>query len=183
MTSKAQIISMDFILTFVIYLFAISVFFFAISESYFSKETELDVNADLIFSKLSNVYDEDYSFLKHSKIKLEFIEFLKESSSPKYDFLVGYEKYFQTFENPLFAKLDYCIYLQNGSDIIVNFPAYKTDYSIFMVNDFECGRNPTLVYTDIIPECRNDESVVVSKPVLYKQDIVELKVLVCGEEI
>ena len=175
---RAQIISMDFILTFVVYLFAISIFFFALDESYFSNEIELDMNADLVFSKLSNVYDENYKFLDNSKIILGFDDFLT-----NYDSSIGYEKYFQTFESPVFSKLDYCIYLQNNSDIIRHFSTYTMDYSIFMINDIECGQNPTLVYEDTVPECRNDESVLLSKPVLYKQDIIELKVLICGEEV
>jgi hypothetical protein len=182
---KAQIISMDFILTFVLYLFALSVFFFAINDSYFSTNRELDVNSEILFSKISNIYNE-YSFLDDSKVMSvsKFDIFLA-----GYNPLIAYEHYFQSFESTAFSDIDYCIYLQNGSDIIRNFEVYSKnsqDYSIIILNDaiigeIPCGTNKVLTYEDAIPYCKSDESIVVSKPVLFEQDIVQLKVLMCGE--
>ena len=163
-------------MTFVVYLFAVSIFFFAIDEVYFSKQPELDINYDLMFSKLSNVYDE-YSFLENSKIRTDFDSFLN-----TYDPELAYEKYFQSFESVAFSRIDYCIYLQNDSGIIINFNVNKTGYyPIFITGDVECGTNPSLVYTDVVPECKSDDAVVYAKPVLFKGEIVDLKVLACGE--
>jgi hypothetical protein len=132
LSKKAQIISMDFILTFVVYLFAVSIFFFGIQETYFSKQPELDINSDLMFAKLSNVYD-DYSFLENSKIITDFDSFID-----AYDPETSYEKYFQSFESPLFKKIDYCIYLQDETGILRNFNVNKPgDYSIF-IQGTEC---------------------------------------------
>lgn len=182
---KAQIISMDFILTFVVYLFAISIFFFAINESYFSKQIDLDINSELMFSKLSNVYDEDYSFLENSKIIPDFDVFLS-----SYNPVVAYEKYFQSFDNLVFKDIDYCIYLERDNDIIRNFDVYSEnseDYSIFILHDgFEvkCGTNKLNQYlNDPILDCRSDESIILIKPVLFNGEIVNLKVLACGERI
>ncbi len=174
---KAQIISMDFILTFVVFLFAVSIFFFALDESYFSKEPELDINYDLMFSKLSNVYDE-YSFLNNSRI----IPNLDSLLLIDYNFSKAYEKYFQSFETPAFSRIDYCIYLQNKSGIVRNFKVSKPgEYLIFIKDDFECGSSPTMPYPDFDMQCRRDDALVYTKPVLYEGEIVELKILACGD--
>ena len=174
---------MDFILTFVVYLFAISVFFFAINESYFSNQIDLDINSELMFSKLSNIYD-DYSFLKNSKVISDFDIFLS-----SYDPIIAYEKYFQSFDNLVFNDVDYCIYLEKGNEIIRNFEVYSEDledYSIvFTDTPFEslCGANPTQLYTDIKPYCKLDESIMLTKPVLFQGEVVNLRIIACGERM
>ena len=59
---KAQIISMDFIITFTLYMFALSGFFFLLKDEIFHREDSLDIQGELLLSRLDNFYLQ-YDFL------------------------------------------------------------------------------------------------------------------------
>ncbi|MFH2019965.1 MAG: hypothetical protein ABIJ34_00995 [archaeon] len=182
---NAQIISMDFILTFVIFMFGMSIFFFALNDSYFAVSPGLDVSADLVFSKLENIYEPEYSFIRSFHFDKNFIFLLLTN----YNASKAYELYFQEYENPAsFSKIDYCLFLMNstnGRKINLNFAAYKTTrdkYEIIMGDDSKCGDNPQQTYVEL-PKCpKGVESVIASKPVLYEKGILQLNVLMCAKK-
>jgi hypothetical protein len=192
MKMKAQIISMDFITGAVMYIVVISFFFFSLKESYFSKSADLDMQADMLFTKLENVYDPDYVFVNASRFDEEFIYYLEDG----YDASEAYMLYFKEYENPRFTDMEYCIVLSNMTDagteeILLNFPAWNPDkagkYSITMQDGFNCGADPVRLGSPppftVLPRCDTmTHSIMLSKPVLYQKDIMMLKVLVCARE-
>ena len=195
MQKKSQVISMDFIMTFVMYLFAISIFFFALKDA-LAGEPKLSVKpetvfskftgSELLFNKLSNVYDEDYGFLESSTISSNFNTLMT-----KYEPMVGYELYFKDFDNPAFLKIDYCIFLEEISGqnkkVLRNFAAWEDtshEYSAQIMQGVECGTDYDMQYTNAKPSCssRDTDSLLLAKPVLYSGKIVHLKVLMCAEK-
>lgn len=180
-------------MTFVVYLFALSIFFFALKDA-LSGDPKLKVKSEdifnkftgteLLFNKLSNVYDEDYGFLESSRIK-NFDSLLS-----KYNPIAGYELYFKNFDNTAFTKIDYCIFLEELSGqnkkVIRNIAAYRNgtqDYSIEIIAGTKCGANKFTQYTNAEPKCKieNADLLLLTKPVLFNQNIVNLKVLMCAE--
>jgi len=183
---KSQIISMDFIMTFVIYIFALSVFFFALKNAFSYNTIDLDVSSELLFSRLDQVYNKDYDFFEGSKIDKEKLDiFLTGNYNPEelYDFV------FKDFENPnLFQRIDFCIYIENRTAdrriIVRNFAAYdkQEDYPLMLAGSI-CGNESMRSYTNPIIRCNsnNVESIVLSKPVLFGNEIMALKVLICAK--
>jgi hypothetical protein len=177
---KAQIISMDFIMTFVVYIFALSVFFFGLGDALPVSDPDLDVQADLLFNKLAEI-DENVDFLDHSKINnVKLAQF-----STTYNYDDGYNFIFRDFDNPAFIRTDYCIYLENPrTNIILENVAAGVEegYTIYFTDTQKCGQ-----YTgnNRQPYCSNDikaESIVLTKPVLYNGEITYLKILICAEK-
>jgi len=188
MNKKGQIISMDFILTFVVYIFALSIFFFALKDVFYDA-SNLDLNSELMFNKISNVYNE-YGFIKNIRVDSDILLDLKNN----WNATDSYNWYFKDFENPKFSRMDYCIFLTNetGSsiEVLFNFDSwqeYRGEYSIFFeVGGVpnECGKNKVYKYENY-PKCTipNAESIILKKPVLYKHEIVTLNILVCADKI
>jgi hypothetical protein len=190
---KAQIVSMDFIMTFVVYLFALAVFFFAMKNAVSYTTTDLDVSADVLFNRIDQTYFEPYDFMDGSKINSEHLDdFLRDRYTPEsmYDFV------FKDFENSgTFSRIDYCIYLENKTEnkreIIRNFAAYSLwsknqgssvvfSGNILCADDIDEADN---LYLNFNPRCKgaNIESIILTKPVLYGKDIIDMKVLVCAK--
>ncbi|MBN2368611.1 hypothetical protein JXC34_06325 [Candidatus Woesearchaeota archaeon] len=193
--AKSQVISMDFIMAFVIYLFALSFFFFSMQGILATgASASLDVPSELMFGKLEIVENEDYDFLDSSKVDDAKLTKFMEDFNPRktYDFFfVDFEDFRQ------FTRIDYCVYLErineNSTDILRNVAASKDhpsqDYSIMVTPEFKCGQQEKMLYQGIAnkeyPRCSpssKSESVVLTKPVLYKGEIVNLKVLICAEK-
>ena len=175
---RAQVISMDFVMTFAIYLLALSVFFFALKGN-FTDSTSLDVNAELIFNKLTNAYDLETDILDGAKVSN-----LDQFQGVGYDPHDGYRIFFRDFESANFKKIDYCVFLQDKEDIVFHFEAYKddfslSDYSIFLGGS-KCGEDP-MFRSSVTPSCKAEESIILEKPVLYDGKIMKLKVLACAE--
>lgn len=185
---KSQVISMDFIMSFVVFIFAVSVFLFALKSDISVRQNSLDAPAELIFSRLDQIYDENYDFLDGSRINSAKLEALKASYDKNrlYDFL------FQDFEDFLqFKKMEYCIFIMDytqtgGIRVSSHFAAYssqKPNYEISFVNidSVICGQAPQI--QTVLPKCTNKkaEAITLTKPVLYGNDIVDLKVLICAE--
>jgi hypothetical protein len=181
MKRKAQVISVDFVLTFVVYIMALSMFFFYVQDSV-KQVNYLDLNTELIFSKLDNIFDNDYSFLDGSKI----VQINNVLSG--YDEVKAYDLYFKEFENQQqFRKIDYCIFIQNktstGIQIMKNFAAHTVNSeNLIYFNLKKCGQTNMIYGT--LPFCNitKADSIIMSKPVLYKNQIMELKVLACAEK-
>jgi len=172
---KAQIISMDFVMTFAIYIFALSVFFFALKGN-FTDNTSLDVNAELIFNKLTNAYDLETDILDGAKI----------SNLDQFDGEPNrcYDVFFKDFENPNFKKIDYCVFLQHDNNIKYHFAAYSDNFGAdeftIYLGGTKCGIG-AMERSDVKPSCKAKETIVIEKPVFYDGQIMKLKVLVCGE--
>lgn len=184
---KAQIISMDFVMTFVVYILALSLFFFLLKDN-FSSQSELNLDSEIVFGALTNVYDLDYNFLDSSKINDNFATLLNNYEGSK-----AYELYFKQYEEPgFFSRMDYCIYLEKfDGRIIKNFEAFRMekedDYAILFFDsagdEYKCGQEKHDEYLTR-PKCvePNAESIVLSKPVLYDDEIVNLNVFVCAKK-
>ncbi len=179
---KSQIISMDFIMTFVVYIFALSVFFFALGDALPVNDADLDVQADLLFNKLAEI-NESVDFLDNSKIKnLELGKYFT-----KYNYDSGYRHIFRDFNNPAFTRTDYCIYLEDprtGLSTRNVAAGLQEGYTIYFDDTNKCGEVINKVYT-MQPYCAKNiktESIVLTKPVLYNGQITNLKILICAEK-
>ena len=163
-------------MTFMVYMFALSIFFFMLKSS-FIDSTNLDVNAELLFLKLEN---SNQSFLQGAVIdKNEFHAYIV-----NYDPYTAYE-FFRDFDNLAYSNINYCVFLERNSEIIKNFAAFKIEYENYIYFDsFKCGEYPNQIYFKN-PNCNNPkaDSIILSKPVLYDQEIIKLKVLICAEKI
>jgi hypothetical protein len=187
-SKNSQLISMDFIIAFVVFIFAISFFFFTIKGAISYENVNLNAPAELIFNRIDNVYPETYDFLDGPIIDREkldnFILEKQNKSREIYDFI------FQDFDNPgLFRKTDYCVYIENRtpekSEIIRNFGAYSGKNNSITIGDDECGiaNKGFEIYRNILPKCEEgEESISLSKPVLFKRNIMNLKILICGQK-
>jgi len=72
---KAQLISMDLVLGFIIFLFAISVFFYAMGGiSFLNKKKTLDVQADFVFNNVENLPNDRINFLQDYKVNRQKLE-------------------------------------------------------------------------------------------------------------
>ncbi len=174
---------MDFIMTFMVYMFVLSIFFIGLKSNY-SDSSNLNINAELLFNRLSNVYDPDYSFLSASKVNVARFDVLLNNYDPN----KGYELFFKDFETTTYSKIDYCVYLENNTEIIKNFAAWSEhrtieEYSVF-INSAKCGSNKNLVYPEAVVSCQDprSDSLILSKPVLFGQDIIKLSVVICAEK-
>jgi len=187
---KAQVISMDFIMTFVVFLFSLSVFLFLLDDSLSFKDSSLDVSSELIFTKLEQIYDEEVDFIDNSKIdRPKLIEFIDQNQIGLTKNYRAYDLLFKEFEDPFeFNRIDYCVYLErkqeNDKIVLNNFAAGKADgYSIYIDSDHNCTATGT--YINAKPDCidsKKTESIVLTKPVLYQGYIVNLKVLICAQK-
>ncbi len=174
-------------MTFIVYLFALSVFFFSLRNVISTDDSGLDVSGELLFDRIDQIYDEEYDFLDNAKLDLtKFDYFFSLDSIDVYNYL------FKDFENiALFTKIDYCVYLvDRAGTIIRNYKVNSQDnYPILLVEkDTElpavaCGTNPPLQYPNHRPDCPGKtESIVLSKPVLHNYEIYDLKVFICAEK-
>jgi hypothetical protein len=181
---RAQLVSMDFIIAFVVFIFALS-FFFSIMKSTLSYENiSLTAPAELIFSRMEQNYDEELDFLDGPIIDKDKFEryILQNDANEIYSFI------FRDFDNPSsFRKMEYCVFIENKTpekrEILRNFAAYSgDDYFISIGNDL-CGTNPNRRYTNVLPHCDfGEEALLLSKPVLYNKDIMNLRILVCAKK-
>ena len=189
MMKKSQVISMDFIMTFVVYLFALSVFFFSLRNVISSDNAGLDVSGELLFDRIDQIYDDEFDFLDNSKLYLDkFDDFFSQDSTIVYNYI------FKDFENiALFKRIDYCVYLVNktANSIFRNYNVNSQDnYPILLVEKenpdaggFPCGTNPPLPYPTHRPDCPGKaESIVLTKSVVHNNAIIDLKLFICAEK-
>ena len=175
---KSQIISMDFILSFLIYALAISIFFWFLQTNIPNDLSYL--NSELLYERL----DEASDFLDGARIdKQKLDSFIIENN-----YEMAYSL-FKDFENPFFKRTDYCIFVENISKkIMVNFGAGREEgFSIIIGSSggipIKCGTNPSLIYSQTpICEAKNAESMVFSKPVSYNGELAYLKIMVCAQK-
>jgi hypothetical protein len=181
-TKKAQVISMDLIMTFVIYLFVLSIFLFFLGDTIGSQNNE-QLKPELILNKLNNIFINDYKLIKNSKIiNIENFE-------NKYDEQRSYDIFFREFDNQkVFKKIDYCLFLskktENGIRILKDFASYRNGtkgYSIYF-NDIPCGQLNNLYMG--LPYCitPKSDSVLMKKSVLFNDEIVDFNVLSCAQK-
>lgn len=184
MKNKSQVISMDFVMTFAVYIFALSVFFFALRSSV-SGSPELDIQGELLLAKLDQIYD-DNDFLDHTKVDSAKLDLYIQENN----YLKAYDL-FRDFENPtLFRRIDYCVYfedVENGNTRVVrNFAAGLQEGYPITVNpgtDVLCGEFYDTVYANMVPQCPgNREAIVLTKSVLYDDELMNMKVFVCAEK-
>lgn len=175
---KSQIISMDFVMTFVVYLLALSLFFFGLKESFFlNNNNKLDISYELLFNKITEIYDEEIDFLEGIKIdNVKFDNFLGKDSIFLYDI------FFKDISSTSFKKISYCLFLENkNKQIIKNKAIYPSeDFSSFIYFDNQnfCGNDQIF---NSKPKCQLEESILLKKPVLYNRDIYNLYLLICAE--
>ncbi|MEM4397493.1 MAG: hypothetical protein QW757_02610 [Candidatus Woesearchaeota archaeon] len=186
LNKKLQLISMDFIMTFVIYLLSISIFFLGLKNLAFSENSnKIDINSELLFNKISQTYNEDIGFLKNSIINSEsFDNFLNTDPQVLYDMI------FNDLLIKTPAKIVYCVYLENKNKLIIKNKAIYSNFNpnidyksfiYFSENDNKpCGENPNYIYRNK-PKCNLNEAILLKKPVLYNKDIHNLYVFVCAE--
>jgi hypothetical protein len=174
---------MDFIMTFVVYLFALSVFMFSLRNTFLSS-AGLDVQGELLFSKIDNINDEEFDFLDGSRIdSAKLTNFITKDPREVYNL------FFKDFENPsIYKRTDYCMYLEDDSEMIVNYAAWDEDLfsqNIVIVERDSpsiCGNNKHNPYNNTYcSESVKADSLVLTKPVLYERNIVNFKVLICAE--
>jgi hypothetical protein len=188
---RAQVISMDFIMAFVVFMFVLSVFFFALTSKLGNQDRAgLDISAELLFEKIDNVKIKGYDFIEGSRIT----EANFESFVDGYDPEKAYNYMFKDFESPsFFKKIDYCIYLENRtgdkSEIIRNVQVwdkknYPKRYSVLLDGNTYCGTNTKLTYSDPKPYCNESmkqEALIITRPVLYGNDIMNFNIFMCAE--
>lgn len=168
---RSQVISMDFIMTFVIYMFAISVFFLVMKDSAALKEkASLDVSAELLFSRLDQVYNEA-DFLDGYTVNKDAVDGW--NAQEAYDFI------FRDFDDSAaFKRTDYCIYLDNRT-------YNESKYLLKLRAWDDKSYDNYLIDLEGEPHCSSSkkiESIVLSRPVLYGKDIMNLKILICAEK-
>ncbi len=181
---KSQLVSMDFIIAFVVFIFALSFFFFTLGNASSYENINLDAPAELMFSRMDQLYDQNYDFLDGSIVDAGKFDRYIDDKTPRevYDFI------FRDFDDPsFFTKIDYCVFLENRtpqkSQIIRNFAASPGgNYSIRLA-DSDCGENKYFIFTGILPRCEyGEEALSIIKPVRYNQDIMNLRVLLCAQK-
>lgn len=158
--AKAQIISMDFIMAFIIFMGAISIFFYSYQSNIRSSNFKIDPKAT--FSKLTNM---ENSFLSGAKL-VNFDEYIT-----GYDPLTLHEILKGT------ENANYCIYLRNDTKILRNFEAVESDNNIFF-GEKKCGE-VRFTPTSEEPICRGKEAIIITKPVVFNGGIMSLNVLAC----
>jgi hypothetical protein len=106
----------------------------------------------------------------------------------------AYKLIFQDFENPLFSRIDYCVYIESRTpageiDIQEYFAAGElSNYPISFTNGVSCG-NPNPLANPIpithTPSCDENqaEAIILTRPVLYQGSIANLKVLICAKRL
>ena len=178
---KAQAISMDFVMAFVIYLIVLTLFFVSLNNAFSTENKGLDVPFELLMSRIDQIYSND-DFLRRSEINpgkfdTYFYSYSKESV---YDFI------FKDFENSQYKHMDYCILIQDEKNrVLRNYPAGKRNSTIIITGNVPCGTNPRLDYENATPQCTESivlDSLVLSKPVLFGTKFAILKLLICAEK-
>ena len=158
--ARAQIISMDFIMAFIIFMGAISIFFYSYQSNIRSSNFKIDPKTT--FSKLANM---ENSFLSGARL-VNFDEYIIDYESlTLHEILKGTE------------NANYCIYLQNGTKILRNFEAVEGDNNIFF-GDKKCGE-VRFTPTSEGPICMGKEAIIITKPVVFNGGIMSLNVLAC----
>ena len=192
---------MDFVMAFVVYIFALSVFFFALRNvSALKADHELDVQGELLFARLDETIDAQYDFLGGARVDGEKLDQYIHDLTPiaPMSFSGIYNYTFRDFELPeKFSRIDFCIYLEKKIDddnyeITRNFAASTADPADLHIlidssNDI-CGIDAftSIIYNPavlVFPRCVDNEkteSLVVAKPVVYDGQIYNLKILVCA---
>ncbi len=127
---KAQIFSMDFVLTFVAYMLAVSVFLLAVEHYFFSESNTLEVDSEYLFDRIENTHDDRYSFLDGARITVNFDDAVFDDYfyGDTYNGQEVYGLFFNSTPNA-FRRVDYCIYLIDDSGITqASFEAYAENY-------------------------------------------------------
>ncbi len=175
-------------MTFVVYLFALSVFFFSLRNVISSDNACLDVSGELMFDRIDQIYDDEYDFLDNSKLDIDKFNnfFLNQGSTEVYNYL------FKDFENiALFERIDYCVYLIDTNNAIFrNYVASKDDNPVILLEDtfnppatVFCGEITDGYFTTKILDCPGKaESIVLTKSVIHNNAIIDLKVFICAEK-
>jgi hypothetical protein len=177
---------MDFIIAFVIFIFALAFFFSVLRTSLSYENISLNAPSELIFSRMDQIYVEDYDFLDGSVIDIEKLDDFVEKYTPNQI----YGLIFRDFDNPsYFRTMEYCVFIENKtpekSEIIKNFAVYTGESSLISFEDngnpYSCGEDNYKRYSKL-PHCdiKEAEALLLSKPVLYNKDIMNLKVLICA---
>jgi hypothetical protein len=193
---KSQVISMDFIMTFVVYAFALSIFFFALKGA-ITDESSLDVQGELLFSRMGEIYDGEVNFLDGSRVsEAKFDEFFSQNQ-PIDDSPLNwaYVTMFKDFENHAYKRIDYCVYIEENTGVIIKyFGAGKLEDYAIDIGNYKCvdktlDGNPYDFPPNTKPHCdsaKKAEVLLLSKPVLYMTDtgnrIATLKVLICAQK-
>ncbi len=195
MKRKSQLISLDLIVGFIIYIIALATFFSMLSDSpILFQDKKLDVQADFVFSNfenhLSKLYGEK-SFFKNNKFVAtgtEFTDFLSidyADSTPgdvdplndQRSIVLGEMSTSYTIE-----QLDFCMFIvDRHGKILGDLGSSDIDIAPSIPCGSGSGRNsnpkcPTPPYTN---------AIIMSKPVLYYTGLnyylARLKILICGD--
>ncbi|MEM3374297.1 MAG: hypothetical protein QXE31_03680 [Candidatus Woesearchaeota archaeon] len=183
---KSQIISMDFVMTFILYIFAVSLFFYGLNNAFFlTSEKKLDIQYELMFNKLNEIYDEEKDFLDGIKIDNNKLDaFFNEDNNVLYDF------FFKDLTTNSVKRISYCLYLQDKNNRIIKsravFPNYNNNYVYFLTigERILCGDSDL---NNIVanPKCSLKESILIKRNVLYdynnQKDIYTFNVYICAE--
>ena len=178
---------MDFTMSFLIYIFVLSLFFYALLNTLTTQSSDLDIPAELLFNRVENIYNEDIDFLDGSIVdKSKLDNFISSYNQEE-----RYNLTFREFHNPEFSRTDFCIFLEEtkeGDKIIHDYFAagLMNEYSIYFENapdpDVMCNAIGSL-NDNVLPNCpKNSESILLSKPVYYDNKIVNLKVYICSQK-
>lgn len=170
-------------MTFVVYIFTISVFFFALKNNVAYEIKNVKIQTEFFFDRLDQIYDKDYDFLDGVKIDEDKLNAFLESqySNPN----VVYDFVFRDLEIHYFKKMMYCVFIENKNNkVIKNFAASNYENTIYFLdlNNTKnyCGSNKDKIYTSY-PKCNTKEAIMLSKPVLYKNSLHKLNLLLCAE--
>ena len=175
---------MDFIITFTLYMFALSGFFFLLKDEIFHREASLDIPGELLLSRLDNFYL-PYDFLDRSRVDsvaldnfiLTYHPMQPQTQNKAYKYI------FKDFENPGYSRIDYCVYLQNSNNDVLKFFAAgkQNDYPIYLTDTIKCDGSGSV--NNAQPYCGSStfDAIVLTKPVLYENSIVNLKILICAQ--
>jgi len=171
---RAQLISMDFVLTMVVYIAALSVFFFSIKETTGYNDSYLDIQPELAYGRMDEIDDEidflDGSVVHKDKLLVFIDSFARVNPITKHHY--AYDLFFADFEDPRnYKNIDYCVYLQDETGYYRRFEAGIAE-----------GYSDRIICLDGIPACRSrkTDSIKLRRPVLYENKIVDLNILACG---
>jgi hypothetical protein len=159
--AKAQIISMDFIMAFVIFMVALSVFFFSFQSNL--KKAAFQVDPKLIFDKLINMKD---PFIHGAKID-------------------GLDEYMLDYDPKALhdilrdtSESNFCIFIHNGTQVLRHFPAYANENNIYFGTK-ACGNDKFTPFFGT-PSCKGKDALLLTKPVIYGTEVMSLNIYACS---
>ena len=168
---------MDFVMTFVVFIFALSIFFFSLGNSAIAPDSGFDVSSELLFNRMEQISDKQINFLDGARINsTKLVRFIVLNPTTRFEYL------FSDFESRY--KTEVCVYLENKNEILKYFNAYKEPIDMIDVKPgIKCGdETGAFVKVSNYPKCLSgSEAIMLSKPVLYNNEIVSLKVLLCAK--